>query len=170
MGKVRVLGAACKLQVVAKDGTFVDIGEIDRFSARNLSENMKSNPLGETETNSWVRYEGWDLDFEGGKVNWHLANLVLAQDNRTRANLRSPLFRVVDKLTHLDGEVEEWVYGDVTLHMYNFDAGDSASELREKIQGFAPYRDQGVNSTTLVKTALTSWVAIVNNIVSKMTA
>ena len=157
MGKPRVYGNNAKIYVADAKGNEILVGEVDKFSAKNLDELRKSQPLGDKNITSQTTFKGYDLDFEGGKVDAKLAALFHAQDQQIHAGGRSPYFIVREEVRHFDGTLEVWVYRNVTLHGYNHDA-PSDEMLTEKFSGFSgtlkergKHDNTGVDYTNTVK-------------------
>ena len=130
MGKPRVRGSHAKISI---DG--VEVGEISKFSVKELGELKKSRAIGEHKVTSAKTFEGYDLSFEGGKVDWKLAQLMHLQNKKIVNNQRSPYFTVRQQITYYDGTVENYTYNNVTLHGYNLDI-DANDEMMEKFEGF----------------------------------
>ena len=142
MGKTRVLGKDVQVFLTSPDGltSLPLLQEVDRFSAKNNDELKKSRPLGETTHASHTVHMGWDLEFEAGKNNWNLSCFFQAQDEQMRKGGRRPFARVVERVTHLDGSDETWVYEEVSLFGYNEDIGSQTDEIKEKFSGYAKRR------------------------------
>lgn len=139
MGKARILGRDA--QIFANAGsTVIALGEVDKFSAKKLDELKKSQPLGEKNPTSNVVHMGWELSFEGGKVDWALAQMIHAQDEQIRSGGRSPYFSIKQRITYYDGKIEEFEYTDVSIYGYEMDMGSSTDEITEKVTGFAGAR------------------------------
>jgi hypothetical protein len=139
MGTPRILGNNVELSV-SINGKDYNIGEVDKFSAKNNSEIKKSQAIGQKRATSNVVHMGWDLSFDGGKINWDLAQVLHQQDEQIVRGGRSPYFKIKQKVTYYDGQVETYEYQEVSLAGYEFDVPSSTEELTEKVSGFASYR------------------------------
>ena len=139
-GKARVLGSSAVILLKGADGTEVNIGEVDKFSAKEMGDLKKSRPLGKTQYASNYDCQGYELSFDGGKVDWKLAALFQAQAQQHAGGGRSPYFTVVQTIKFFDGSEEKYEYTDVTIYDYNIDAGGSGDEVTEKFTGFAASR------------------------------
>lgn len=140
MGKARISGNNAFIYVTDATGTKIEIGEVDKFGAKKGDELKKSKPLGQKGITSWLEHGGWDLSFDGGKVDFKLAQMLHAQDEQILKGGRSPYFKVLQRIEYMNGEIEEWEYPEVTIHGYELDV--PAEELTEKFSGFC-----GVNRT-----------------------
>lgn len=147
MGKARVYGSNAKIYVKTDDGTDVKVGEVDKFSAKSLAELKKSQPLGEKLPASNLVHAGWELSFEGGKVDANTAALFHSQDKQIVEGLRAPYFQVVQEVKYYDGNVDVYSFEDVTLHGYSLDAAGAMEELGEKFEGFAAKRTLNTDAT-----------------------
>lgn len=148
MGKPRVYGNNARIYVVNPvTQVEIQVGEVDKFKAKNDDELRKSKALGEAEYTSQTTFGGYSLDFEGGKVDASLAALFHAQDDQISHGGRSPYFVVRERIKHLDGTIEEWIYPEVTLHGYDMDA-PAEDQLTEKFQGFCGKKKQKSKSAT----------------------
>lgn len=144
MGKPRVRGSHAKIFVTDFDGKQIEIGEVNKFSVKELGELKKSRAIGEHEVTSTKTFEGYDLSFEGGKVDWKLAQLLHAQDAEIVFNRRSPYFQVKQTIQYYGGSgntgySETYVYPAVTIYGYNMDI-DANDEIMEKFEGFCGER------------------------------
>jgi hypothetical protein len=153
MGQARILGRDAK--IFANLGTTnVFLGEVDKFNAKKLDELKKSQPLGEANPTSNVVHAGWELSFEGGKVDWSLAQAIHAQDQQITSGGRSPYFTIKQKITYMNGKCEEFEYQEVSIYGYEIDMGGATEEISEKVTGFAGKRvlsqatDSDIKSTT----------------------
>lgn len=136
MGKPRVCGSTAKISVHSPDGkTEIFIGDVEKFSAKQLGELKKHKVLGNPIIGSQVVHEGWDLSFEGGKVDWNLAMLIHAQDEAISEGKTSPLFTVTQRVKYSNQMIEEFSYSDVTIHGYEIDV--PFEEVTEKFSGFS---------------------------------
>lgn len=135
MGKPRVRGNHARILIVDKDGKEIEVGEVSKFSVKELGEVKKSRSIGQNSVTSNKTFEGYDLSFEGGKVDWKLAQLLHRQDELVYSGNRSPLFIVKQKVFFYDGSEEHFSYNDVTIYGYNLDI-DANDELMEKFEGF----------------------------------
>jgi len=134
MGKPRVRGSHAKIFI--KNGTEkLAIGEVNKFSVKELGELKKSRAIGEHTVTSIKTFEGYDLSFEGGKVDWELARLLHAQDYNIVRNKRTPYFQVEQTISYFTGEPETYTYDEVTIYGYNMDI-DANDEITEKFEGF----------------------------------
>jgi hypothetical protein len=136
MGKPRVRGSHAKIFVTnGKDGSEVSVGEVSKFSVKELGEIKKSRSMGEQEVTANKTFEGYDLSFEGGKVDWRAAVILHGQDKKIKDGERSALFKIKQQITYYGGLVEEYTYNDVVLYGYNLDM-DANDEMTEKFEGF----------------------------------
>jgi hypothetical protein len=136
MGKPRVRGSHAIISITpagAKEPQAV--GEISKFSVKELGEIKKSRSMGEQQVTANKTFEGYDLSFEGGKVDWQLAQLLHAQDAAIVAGKRAPHFQVKQVITYFGDKKEEFTYDDVVLFGYNLDM-DANDEMSEKFEGF----------------------------------
>lgn len=140
VGKARVLGSNATIFVRDGSNNPCKIGEVDKFTAKKSDELKKSRPLGVKEFASQIDDQGWELSFEGGKVDWNLAALIQAQIDQYAGGGRSAYFEVVQSILFYNGEIEEYTFSDVTIHGYNLDVGGSGDELQEKFEAFAARR------------------------------
>jgi hypothetical protein len=168
VGKARVLGSSVIVYIEKVDGSLCKIGEIDKFSAKENMEIKKSRPLGAKLFASQIDPQGWDLSFEGGKVDWQLAALLQAQGRQFYNDGRSPYFSVVQEVRFSDNTIERYRYFDVTLHSPNLDAGSSSDEVSEKFEGFAAYRE--VDGDDTVSAAVTEQASVVAALLAQMTS
>lgn len=139
-GRSRVLGSSAAVFLKADDGNLCPIGEVDKFTAKEVGELKKSRPLGKKQFASQYDHQGWELSFEGGKVDWKLAALIQAQNVQFQNGGRTPYFMVTQRVLFYDGSIEEYQYNDVTIHNYNFDEGGSGDELQEKFEAYSASR------------------------------
>lgn len=136
MGKPRVRGSHAVISVNDQNGNRIDIGEINKFSVKELGELKKSRAIGEHAVTSTKTFEGYDLSFEGGKVDWKLAQLLHKADDRIYTlNARTPYFEVTQTINYYNGISEVYTYKDVTIYGYNMDI-DANDEITEKFEGF----------------------------------
>ena len=136
MGKPRIRGSHA--QIFINDGTNdILIGEVNKFSVKELGELKKSRALGEQEVTSNKTFEGYDLSFEGGKVDWNAAAVLHAQDKSIVAGKAAPYFTVKQTISYYGATNKEtYTYTKVTIHGYNMDA-DANDEIMEKFEGFS---------------------------------
>lgn len=135
MGRPRIRGQHVKLSIQDKSGKSIDVGEISKCSIKELGELKKSRSIGEAGVTSTKTFEGYDLSFEGGKVDWRLAQMLHKQDDEIYSGERSPYFKVEQVFTYYDGGVDTYLYPEVTIHGYSLDI-DANDELTEKFEGF----------------------------------
>lgn len=135
MGKPRVRGSHAKIFVRTSDGQSRPVGEVSKFSVKELGEIKKSRSMGEQEVTANKTFEGYDLSFEGGKVDWNAAVLLHSQDKQIVAGGRAPRFTVVQQITYYNNIKEEYTYNDVVFYGYNLDM-DANDEMTEKFDGF----------------------------------
>lgn len=136
MGKPRVRGSNAVISVKDQNGNRIDIGEVSKFSVKELGELKKSRAIGEHSVTSTKTFEGYDLSFEGGKVDWKLAQLLHKADDRIYTfSDRSPYFQVTQTIKYFNGITETYTYNDVTIYGYNMDI-DANDEIMEKFEGF----------------------------------
>ena len=158
MGKARILGRDAEIFATA-GATVVSLGEVDKFSAKKQDELKKSQALGQKNATTNVVHGGWELSFEGGKVDWQLAQAVHAQDAQITSGGRSPYFTIKQKITYYDGTVEEFVYYDVSIYGYEIDMGSATDEISEKVTGFASYRKLSEATSATVRATTDSVIA-----------
>lgn len=140
MGKPRIRGSHAKILVHDQDGKPLEVGEISKFSVKELGELKKSRAIGEHEITSTKTFEGYDLSFEGGKVDWQLAQLLHEQDVNIVTNNRTPYFQVVQTITYYGTDkTETYTFPQVTIHGYSLDI-DANDEMTEKFEGFCGKR------------------------------
>jgi hypothetical protein len=159
MGKARIYGSKAVISVVKTDGTAEPIGEVDKFTAKKIDELKKSQPLGEFLPTANVIHQGWDLTFEGGKVDWNMAALIHAQDLQIQLGGRSPYFTCQQVITYFNGTVETYQYNDVSIHGYEIDIAGSNEEITEKFAGFSRTRVMNANTDKTILSAVTSAAA-----------
>jgi hypothetical protein len=135
MGKPRVRGNHAKIYITDSKGVAVEVGEISKFTVKELGEVKKSRGIGQNSITSNKTFEGYDLSFEGGKVDWNLAQMLHRQDELIYKGNRAPGFTVSHTVYFFDGSVEIFTYNDVTIYGYNLDI-DANDELMEKFEGF----------------------------------
>lgn len=136
MGKPRVRGQHNQVFVQDRNGTHILVGEITKMSVKELGELKKNRGLGEARITSNKTFEGYDLSFEGGLVDWNLASLLFKQDNAIYDGSRSPYFKVQQKIMYYGtDQFTVDTYPEVTFHGYNLDA-DSMDESTQKWEGF----------------------------------
>jgi hypothetical protein len=135
MGKPRVRGSHAKISVQLGDRSY-DIGEVSKFSVKELGEVKKSRSMGEQEVTANKTFEGYDLSFEGGKVDFNASVLLHNQDQKIKDGEAAPYFTVTQKITYYGNKVEEYVYRNVVLYGYNLDM-DANDEMTEKFEGFS---------------------------------
>jgi hypothetical protein len=168
VGKARVLGSSAVIELKAGSNT-CQVGEVDKFSAKQNSEVKKSQPLGVKVKTSQNVFQGWDLSFEGGKVDAKAGALFLAQERQFIGGGRSPYFEVVETVTFSDGTKQVYRYVDVTIHGFNADMNGSEDELSEKFEGFAAYREADPNSDA-VTSAITVQSTAIAGLLTSMTS
>lgn len=134
MGKPRVRGSHAVI-AIKKGSTEIKVGEVSKFSVKELGEIKKSRTMGEQEVTANKTFEGYDLSFEGGKVDWNAALLLHKQDEKIKSGERAALFKITQRITYYGGLVEEYEYNDVVLYGYNLDM-DANDEMTEKFEGF----------------------------------
>lgn len=162
VGKSRVLGSSALVYLSTSSTTKCLVGEVDKFSAKELSEIKKSRPLGKKQHASQADFQGWEMSFEGGKVDANQAALFQAITTQFLNGGRTPYFEVTQKITFYDGSEETYTYNDVTLYDFNVDVNGSGDEVMEKFTGFAASRTAADDVTksvvafqgTVVDTAL----------------
>lgn len=136
MGKPRIRGQHTKIFVEDGSHNRILVGEVNKFSAKDLGELKKSRAIGEAGITATKTFEGYDLSFEGGKVDWNLARLNHIQNLSIYSGDRSPYFVVVTKFTYFKSSaVDTYTYPECTFHGYNIDV-DANDELGEKWEGF----------------------------------
>lgn len=134
MGKPRIRGNHAKI-LVRNNGEDIQVGEISKFSVKELGEIKKSRAIGQKSITANKTFEGYDLSFEGGKVDWNLAQLLHRQDDAVFHGGRAPYFTVLQEITYYDNSKETYSFDEVTIYGYNLDI-DANDELMEKFEGF----------------------------------
>ena len=153
MGKPRVRGSHAKISI--KVGTeVVDVGEVSKFSVKELGELKKSRAIGEQEVTSNKTFEGYDLSFEGGKVDWNAAAVLHSQDLAIKDGKAAPYFQITQEIKYYGATNSEvYTYENVTLHGYNMDI-DANDEIMEKFEGFCgTLRKRNPEGTTGIQNA-----------------
>jgi hypothetical protein len=135
MGKPRLRGSHAIISVGD-----TEVGEITKFSVKELGEIKKSRAIGDPGVTANKTFEGYDLSFEGGKVDWKLAALLHVQDEKIYGKVgsgsRAPLFKVTQKIHYYGAsQPETYTYNDVVIYGYNLDI-DANDEMMEKFEGF----------------------------------
>lgn len=134
MGKPRIRGSHATIKVGD-----TDVGEISKFSVKELGEIKKSRAIGDPGVTANKTFEGYDLSFEGGKVDWNLASLLHQQDLKIYGGIGkgeiSVPFKVIQTITYYGGATETFTYSDVVIYGYNLDI-DANDEMTEKFEGF----------------------------------
>lgn len=149
MAKARVLGNQAVIQITQPNGSVISVGEVDKFSAKSLSDVMKSHPLGDGEITSQIVFKGWDLEFEGGLVDFQLIEDILQlQDVQTANKGRSPYVTVVQTITYFDGTTAQYKYNNVTLSEYSLDASSAEEQVKQSFKGFCGSKREKVVSAT----------------------
>lgn len=147
MGTPRIRSKHSKVFVQDMSGADILVGEIDSLTEKDLSDVTKSQAMGQLDITANVEFGGWELSFEGGKVDADLAALVHAQDKQIAAGGRSPYFKVVQQKKFWNGTIEEYVYPEVTIYGYDCTTPNQDA-LTEKFTGFCGKpRVKGQNAT-----------------------
>lgn len=120
--------------------------EIDSFKATSTTTVHKSRPAGYALERATPVYGGYDLSFDGGKVDWEMAHFYWLQDNNLRAGKMPPSIYISETIFHYGGAIENYIYKDVVLFGKEISIAD---EVSNSIQGFASMREQGVIDTTV---------------------
>lgn len=128
--------------------TPVYLGEIDNFQRTSKTKASIDRPTGYALEGSTVQYGGWDLSFDGGKVDWALAHFYYLQDRGLIAGKQPPEFFINEIVKHYNGSMENWVYRNVTL--FGFDGNTGDGESKESLKGFSPLREIGMVDTGLI--------------------
>ncbi|MBE3584837.1 MAG: hypothetical protein IMW94_01445 [Thermoanaerobacter sp.] len=141
MAKDSILGSYAIVTVSTANGP-VPIGEVLKFTAKQAGELKKKQPLGEVDVHAQYVPQGWELDWEGEKIDRALADLIFSIEQEYRDGHNQPRFTFHQVINHLDGTVEEWKYPDAVI--YDFQSGaDKANEaIKEQAKGFAPRREK----------------------------
>lgn len=135
MGKKRLEGQHCKIVAYAGDAE-IAIGEVNKLTVKTNNELRKSRSIGDSEQSSSLTFEGYELSFEGGKVDWKAAALLHQQDLEIVAGRRTPYFKVIQKLKYFgDNIIQSITYPEVTIYGYEMEV-DAGSEIQEKFSGF----------------------------------
>lgn len=149
MGKPRIRGQHTTIAVKV-GSTTIDVGEVSKFSVKELGELKKSRAIGDKNIAGNKTFEGYDLSFEGGKVDWKLAQLMHSQDAAVYEGQRAPYFQVTTKFTYYGIDKEEtYTYPEVVFHGYSLDV-DANDELNEKWEGFCGEKRSHSAAGTLV--------------------
>jgi hypothetical protein len=136
MGKKRLEGQHCKIYVQDPDGNKIPIGEVSKLTVKTNNELRKSRSIGDSEQSSSLTFEGYELSFEGGKVDWRAAALLHQQDLDIVAGKRTPYFQVVQQFKYFNvSTLETHTYPEVTIYGYEVEV-DANSEIQEKFSGF----------------------------------
>lgn len=163
MGKPRIRGQHTTISIKV-GANVVPVGEVSKFSVKELGELKKSRSIGEAGITGNKTFEGYDLSFEGGKVDWKLAQLLHQQDVEVYAGKRAPYFEVTTKFTYYGiTEIDTYTYPEVVFHGYSLDV-DANDELNEKWEGFCgekrTYSAEGTPNTDNTSAASTITAAI----------
>jgi hypothetical protein len=135
MGKKRLEGQHCKI-VVKSGETEIAIGEVNKLSVKTNNELRKSRSIGDSEQSSSLTFEGYELSFEGGKVDWKAAALLHRQDEEIVLGNRTPYFKVIQTLKYFgDNILQTITYPEVTIYGYEIEV-DAGAEIQEKFSGF----------------------------------
>lgn len=137
MGKKRLEGQHSKI-FVKSGNDLVKIGEINKVSVKTNNELRKSRSIGEAENSSSSTFEGYEMSFEGGKVDWRAAALLHQQDAKIVAGERTPYFVVEQQFKYFgqNGANREIItYPEVTIYGYEVEV-DANSEIQEKFSGY----------------------------------
>lgn len=146
MGKKRLEGQHCKIYVNDATGSKIPIGEVNKLSVKTNNELRKSRSIGEAENSSSLTFEGYELSFEGGKVDWRAAALLHQQDLEIVLGERTPYFTVVQELKYFgDNSRETHTYPEVTIYGYEIEV-DANSEIQEKFSGYCGKRKSVVGT------------------------
>lgn len=145
----RILGNNVELFLFSQAlATPIPLGEIDSFSARSQTSIIKSRPIGYVNEKATLKHGGWDLSFEAGRVNWGLAHFYNIQETDLRGRGQPPAFFIIETVKHYNGAIEQYTYKNVTL--FGLDLSNTFEDVKEKISGFASYREQGPVDTTII--------------------
>lgn len=139
MGKDRILGSMATITVNGPNGP-VPCGEFDKFTAKQKSELKERKPLGQIKPHGQVSYGGWEMDFEGGKIDSALANVVATINGDLLNGKPAPKFTVVQTIKRYDGAVERYKYPDASLYGFEQSIDKADDEIKEKIKGWAAER------------------------------
>lgn len=166
--KARVLASSAIIKVKDPNtGLDIKIGEIDSFRASSTSTIIKSRPIGTALETIQHKYGGYDLEFQGGKVDWNLASLLHGQDILARSIGEAPMFTVESTIKHFDGTVETYLYNRVIIHGYSVDI-NTGDAIGESFKGYAPERNSfNLGQVGDVQQQLV--YSIVNNYINEMT-
>lgn len=168
MGKPRVRGQHAKIYVQDQAGVNIEVGEISKVSVKDLGELKKSRAIGDAAITATKTFEGYDLSFEGGKVDWKLAQLLHLADDQIFAGKRSPYFNVQINVEFYDGAQEIYQYPDVTIHGYALDV-DANDELTEKFEGFCGMK-RTASPSGAAQTSVTSMTTLITDIITASNA
>jgi hypothetical protein len=136
--KARVLASSAVIEVTDPiTGLPIKIGEVDSFTATSTSSIIKSRPIGNAIETIQYKCGGYELSFQGGKVDWQLSARMHAQDLLARSYGECPTFNVVSTITHFDNTKEIFVYNNVILYGYE-ESLQTGNQIGETFKGYAP--------------------------------
>ena len=150
MGKARVNGNHVQLLIFNQQNLApLFLGELDNFQATSQTSIIKSRPIGFIQEGVTHNYGGWDLSFDGGKVDWALCHYYWLQDQKLRKRRVPPQLMIIESVEHYNGALEQYVYKNVSLYGLDLQrpAGDT---LTETMKGFAANRTLGPIDTTII--------------------
>ena len=165
--KARAQGSQAKL-IFLPEGTGVvplELGELDEFNATQTSEVIKRRPMGYSIGSSTYKYSGWDLSFNGGKVDWKLARWAFNQDRAARIPGKTNGFSIIQTVTHFDTRVgglpaiEQYLYTNVVLFglEQRFKGGE---DITEEMKGYCAKREVGPIDDSILSLDGLAWNAI----------
>jgi hypothetical protein len=166
-GQKRILSDRTTISVKS-NGKVIRIGDLDNFTVSSRDSIRVFRPVGETREYAQYESRGYDISFSGGKVDWQLARLLHKQEflfNNRKAgqqdipielfletnNLKdmrfiNPVFEIEHTVNHYNGNIESWVYEEVTLYGYSLTVDGDLEQLKESAKGFSPTRSRGGGS------------------------
>lgn len=151
--KKRVLGQNTQILIMMQTGvgvpTPIYLGEFETFSAKSDTTVIKHRPIGYINQGATLQYNGYELSFEGAKVDWNLARCYFLQDESLIFSTKQPTFVISDLTTYGDGTKEHYIYTDVTI--FGYDVNKGVDEIKEKLEGFAAKRIIGPLDDTSLK-------------------
>jgi hypothetical protein len=151
MGKARVYSNNAVILIHSQALlTPIPLGELDSFKATSSTSIIKSRPIGFINEQATLQYGGWDLSFDGGKVDWSLAHYYWLQDRQLRAGGVEPEIMISETVLHYNGAIEQYLYKGVTIFGLESDKGE---EVKESAKGFSSYRIMSPADTTNVADA-----------------
>ena len=124
---------------VFRNGSLIDVVEINNFEAKEDADFKRSEYLGNTNTTGDIVFKGWSGSFDAEKKNAVVDDLIdsLIEENLGRLNLSD--LTIQDTETYRDGTRAAWVYYGVQLK-YSKNASSRDEKVKSKIEWQADYR------------------------------